>query len=300
MKYFYSLAVAALVLTACSSDEPAGNNGGEPVAADVTASIDGVMSRAHDTSWDNGDAIGISATSAGKTRYANMHYTTTGDGSFSHAGGKATGIFFQDSEEVTFSAYCPFAGTENTAAATISTVKTDNQAVQKSFDFLFASGAKASRSNPVLSFTGAAAFSHRMTRLVIKLVTDVNSGFTADAVKGGSYFISGLKHSGEFNTATGIASATGDAGADWQINAAPADADGSRTYSMILYPQTAGELTLKATIDGADYSCKLTPALAAGVSYSYTVTVKKSGIEVSASTINDWISGGNENVDAEM
>lgn len=300
MKQFYIFAAAALALSSCSSDEPAGNNGGEPVAASVTASIDGVKSRAYDTSWDNGDAIGISTVSTGKTQYANMQYTTSGNGSFSHAGGIATGIFFQDTDEVTFSAYYPFYGTEGTSAGVISDVTTLDQTKQKSFDFLFASGAKASRNASTLSFTGETAFSHKMTRLVIELVTDVNSGFDADEVKGGSYFISGLKHSGTFDTATGVASAAGDAADGWQINAVPADDNGSRTYCMILYPQSAGELTLKATVDGEDYSCKLTPALAAGVSYSYTVTVKKTGLEVSDCTINDWTSGGNENVDAEM
>lgn len=301
MKKIYFFAAAALALTSCSSsDEPAASDSDEAVAARVTANIDCVKSRAYDTQWEAGDAIGISTTSTGKTQYANMKYTVSGTSDFIHAGGDASGIFFQDREEVTFSAYYPFTGVEQTAAGVITDAKTDNQAAQKQFDFLFASGAKASRTSSTLSFTGAAAFSHKMTRLVIELITDANSGFTADEVTSGTYFLSGLKHSGSFDTATGTAIATGDASADWQINATPSDASNVRTYSMILYPQADAALRLKATIDGVDYFCNLTPALAAGVSYSYTITVKKTGLEVTNCTINDWNNGGHQTGDATM
>lgn len=300
MKHIFILAAAALMLNACGSDEP-DSTSGSSVEAKVTASIDGVKSRAHDSQWEKGDAIGISTTSTGKTQYANIKYITAlGIADFVHAGGNASGIFFQDTDDVTFSAYYPFVGTERTAAGVITDVTTENQAGQKVFDFLFASGAKASRNNPVLSFTGANAFSHKMSRLVINIVNDDNFGFTLDEVFGGIYTLSGLKHGGTFNTATGEASATGDTSAGWQINASPVDSDNQRTYSLILYPQTDADLTFTATIDGENYSCHLTPDLAAGVSYSYTVTVKKTGLEVSNCTINDWIGGGNEDVDANM
>lgn len=290
MKKILFLAATALALTACSDDEP-GINGGEPVAARVTANIDVPQSRAYNQTWESGDAIGISTTSTGKTQYANMKYSTTGDGNFTHFGGDATGIFFQNTDEVTFSAYYPFTGNENTAAGTIDNVTTENQANQKQFDFLFASGAKASRANSTLSFTGDAAFEHKMTRLILRLQTDATSGFEATEVTSGTYVVSGLKHSGTFDTSTGEAIATGDATSDWTISAQASDADNVRTYSMILYPHTGANLTLKATIGGVDYTCDITPALEAGKSYTYTITVKKTGLTVSNSFIKPWGDG---------
>ncbi len=289
MKKIYLFAAAALTLTACSNDEPGIN--GEPVAARVTANIDVPQSRAYNQIWENGDAIGISTTSNGKTQYANMKYSTTGDGNFSHFGGDATGIFFQNRDEVTFSAYYSFTGNEGTAAGTIADVTTENQANQKQFDFLFASGAKASSANSTLSFTGDAAFEHKMTRLILRLQTDASSGFEAAEVASGIYVLSGLKHSGTFNTSTGEAIATGDATDNWTITATASDADNVRTYSMILYPQTDADLTLKATVDGMDYNCNITPALEAGKSYTYTITVKKTGLTVANSFIKPWGDG---------
>ena len=66
---------------------------------------------------------------------------------------------------------------------------------------------------------------------------------------------------------------------------------------MILYPQQNASLTFKATINGKDYTCELTPALAAATSYTYNITVKKTKLEVSNCDIADW---GSENpVDIE-
>ena len=137
------LAAAALTLTACSNDDE--NLNGGPVAAQVTAGIGGVQTRASGTTWDSGDAIGISTIGSTLTLYANMKYTTSGDGNFTHAadlGGEDSGMFFQDADEtVTFCAYYPFHGNEYTDAGTISDVTTDDQTMQSTFDFLFATGA---------------------------------------------------------------------------------------------------------------------------------------------------------------
>ena len=229
-----------------------------------------------------------------------MCYQTTGDGTFTHAGGDATGIFFESTDPVTFTAYYPFYGTEGESPATIKDVTTDNQKKQTKFDFLFAT-ASASRKDPILSFTGENAFKHKMTRLIINIKTDPNSGFYAEHVTIGQYSISGIKHSGTFNTVNGIATATGDASADWNITAEATDNDNVRTYDMILYPQTDASLTFKANIAGQKYvSPAITPALAAGTSYTYTITVKKTGLEVSTCTIDDWKPGTGGDIDAGM
>lgn len=302
-KYFI-IAAAALALGSCSSDDESANGGNKPVALQVTA---GISTRATGSAWEDGDAIGISTTSTGKTQYANMKYVTT-DGSekslgdFDHDGGTASGIFMQDADEVTFAAYYPFSGNENTDAGVISNINTSDQTNQKAFDFLFASGAKASKEQPVLKFTGEHAFKHAMTRLVINIQTSADHGFEAEDVANGNYTLSGMRHGGTFNTATGEAKVnTEDAVANnWMLTTTANTENTLLTSSMILYPQTADKLTFKATIDSNTYSCEITPALEAGTSYTYTITVKKTGLQVTGCTIADWTTGTGGNGDATM
>ena len=299
------LAAAALTLAACSNDDE--NLNGRPVAAQVTAGIGGVQTRASGTVWENGDAIGISTIGSTLTSYANMKYTTSGNGNFTHAadlGGEDSGMFFQDADEtVTFRAYYPFYGNEYTDAGTISDVTTDDQTMQSTFDFLFATGATASKSQPTVSFNNTVkentSFTHRMSRLVLNITTDANAGFTASDVASGTYSLSGIKHNGTFNTQDGTAVATGDPTSDWQITAANTGTDNEVTYSMIFYPQENASLTFKATINGQDYTCVLTPALAAATSYTYNITVKKTDLEVSNCSIIDWGSGATVDIDAK-
>lgn len=310
-KLFFS-AAAVLMLASCSSDEPAPAINGDGVAAEFTADIAGVKTRAFDTYWESGDRIGISCVSAnGKTEYANMAYETTGDGIFTHVGGKPTGIFFQDNEEVTFSAYYPFNGTEGTSAGVLSG-STSDQSKQKTFDYLFAQEVKGSRSASSIAFTGNNAFNHCMTRLVITVKVDPEAGFSAAEVANGEFALKGLSLNGTFNTLTGVAAANPYSGGligtpenpldlgFWTIPATAGSANETMVSSVILYPQTVESLQFRAIIDNEEYFATIRPALAAGTSYSYTVTVKKQGLEVTSATINDWIEGTGGNVDAEM
>lgn len=290
----YLILAATLTFTACSNaDEPALDNNQKPVAAQVTANISENTSRAYDNQWETGDKIGISTTSTGKTKYSNMQYNHTGSGVFSHNGGDASGIFFQDKQEtVAFSAYYPFNGTEGTSADAIS-ADTQDQTKQKEFDFLYAT-ATASSSTPEVNF----AFTHKMTRMILNITTDPNSGFNATDVRNGKFYLNGIKHSGNFNTATGETKTSGDATDSWEITAAPTNANNMLTYSTILFPQTNPTLIFKAVIDGQDYACNLTSNLDAGKSYTYTITIKKTGLTVSNCSISNWSDGGEINGNA--
>lgn len=283
-----------LALTACSSEENMGLEDNTPVAIQFTAGIGGAQTRAVDTSWDKDDAIGISCTSTGSTNFTNMKYATaTGgtSGTFSYTG-EGTGIFFKDYKDVTFSAYYPFKGTEGTAPGLI-TVNTIDQTKSKELDFLFASGVTTSSSKAInnavpVNFN----FKHKMCRLVLKIKTDATAGFAATDVATGTYYWNYFTHDGTFNTTTGIAKITGAYNENWQINATPADgADNVRTYAMILFPQSI-QGQFKATINGADYiSSMMDCNFAAGNSYEYTITIKKTGVAVSDCTISAWGTG---------
>ena len=75
---FYLLAAAtALLLSACNNEEVPGTQ--ESDLARFTGSIEGVKTRAYDTTWENGDQIGITGTSGWET-YTNMFPLCHGDG----------------------------------------------------------------------------------------------------------------------------------------------------------------------------------------------------------------------------
>lgn len=298
-KYLF-LGMAALAFTACSNEEVI-NDG--PVAAQVSAGIEGVQTRAAGTSWDSNDEIGISC-NGGKTQYTNVYYTVsnTSDGSFT----SSAPIYFQDLEEVTFSAYYPYTAEGGTISKTIAA---DDQKAdaQKKIDYMFASGAKTSKTNPNVKFTndGAtdACFKHRMSQLSFTFKQGADTDLTAMT----DFTISGLKMEGTFNTEDGTATATKTAQAeDLKITETPSASD-TYTRSLILFPQEVsdGKFNLTLTLGEEIYKTELSipedkTALTAGNKYTYTITVNKTKIEVGQSTIEGWGDGGSNSGEATM
>lgn len=82
-------------------------------------------------------------------------------------------------------------------------------------------------------------------------------------------------------------------------------ATGVMTFTMILLPQTlANALVLEISPDDGEYQSysnkdMIKPALEAGYSYTYTITVKKTGLTLSGSTIENWNDGGSHAGDAK-
>lgn len=314
---FIILAAAAMTFAACSNNDEVVNDG--PVAAQISAGVNVPQTRAIDNKWE-ADEIGVMVTNAPSSTmadlYKNVKYTTTtttaAAANFSAPQGE--GIFFQDaSETVTFAAYAPYQSSAvNVLPGTAgvisgSTADQSTREKQKAFDYIYASGATASRSNVEVQFKEANQFTHKMTRLIIIVKTSTQDGFTASQVTDGTYSLSGLNHGGQFNVTTGAAQATGTTITDdWSLTDKSLKKDGETeqvTFTSILYPQTPGSaLTFKASIDGQTYvnNTDINPALGAGLSYEYTITVKKTGLTVSGCTIKSWDGGDTVSGDATM
>lgn len=313
----FILGAAALAFASCSNEEEAMVTGG-PVAAQVTAGVNGPATRAIDNQWEQ-DAIGVmvtdvTGTTTGVTsvmadKYKNVKYTTTANNAeaatFTAEAGQ--GIFFQDaSETVTFAAYAPYQesaadalpGTDGVIAKNTSSQNTRDK--QKAFDFIYASGATASQGSPKVEFKDGNQFKHKMARLIIKVKTSETDGFSASEVAGGAYFLDGLKHDGTFSVITGEAKVTGEAETvtDWSLSENSIKTvnreNNEVTFTSILFPQnptTRGggpDYPFKAIIGGQTYKATISPALEAGKSYTYTITVKKTGLVVSGCTIEGW------------
>lgn len=298
-KYLF-LGMAALAFAACNNEEVI-NDG--PVAAQVSAGIEGVQTRAAGTNWDSNDQIGISC-SGGKTTYTNVLYTVSDVSSGSFASDAP--IYFQDLKEVTFSAYYPYAAAGGTIEKTITATDQEAEA-QKKIDYMFATGAKASKQNPSVKFTNEgdtdARFTHRMSQLSFTF----NQGADTDLTNMADFTISGLKMEGTFNTENGTASVTNTAqAAELKITETPSASD-TYTRSLILFPQQVenGKFNLSLTLGGETYKTELSVPnggtdLTAGNKYTYTITVKKTEIVVSQSSIEGWGDGGDGNGTAEM
>ena len=314
--------------------------------ARITAGVSGPKTRAVDNVW-NADRIGVMAvdapgesTTMGK-KYKNVEYQTASTGTFADftPATAGDGIFFEDaSREFTFAAYAPFASSYNASNLPGNngkiTVNTENQhtvAKQEAIDYIYATGAKGSKSNPVISFTDNTAaggsdcsFKHKMARLILKVQVSAADGFTEPSVlRFANYKLGGLIHEGTFDVLTGTATATGTVVNDWMLIESTyptpttqtvtykcvSDYDvntGVMTLTMILLPQTLADyLNLEITPDDGEsqaYSNKdlIKPALEAGYSYTYTITVKKTGLTLSGSTIVNWNDGGSHSGDAMM
>lgn len=319
----YSLLASAMLtfaFTACNNNEIETIPYEGPVPVQVIAGIDGAMTRASDTSWEKGDAIGISCSSTNNvTKYDNMKYVTAnGDGTFTHYDGTtenlANGIFFQGTSPVTFSAYYPFTGTEGSKPGTDGKISgnTGSQSTnQNKIDYLYAGGLTTTYETPTISFSGTdTKFKHKMARLKLVLETSADAGFSADDVKGGTYVLGGLKHEGTFNVTDGTAEAASNVTAvdDWSVSdkCPSVYANGQRTYTMILYPQTVTKaLPFTATISSQNYKneadIKFTDnKLLAGTSYTFTITIKKDKLVVSGCTIEGWGTEQTGSGDAKM
>ena len=260
----------------------------------IVASIENTETRASGTSWDADDRIGISTVPGTKTVYSNVPYKWDG----SKFNPESETIYFQSAEDVTFNAYCPYS-----AAGGILTATTD-AAAQKdlpAIDFLYASGATAGMSSPVVQFIGDKAFRHRMSQISLTFVEGDDMEFTG---KLEFYTLGGLVLKGEFDSETGIAQAqAGETPADLSI-ALENVTVANKKYSaapVILFPQdvTGGKIAMKVHVDGVEYATELIlpdadgdgvkdTALKSGYNYTFTIRVSKTAIVISTAEISPW------------
>lgn len=287
----FALAALALSLAACTNDTENLNDG--PVAAQFTAAIgDNVtattrVSGTDGDQWDKGDCIGITCT--GGSSYNNVPYVTTGDGNFTPVG---TIIFFDSPDEVTFRAYYPYKDdNEMTEGKIAATTDAKAQEVQTQHDFLFADGAKGSTYNPDVSFTGANAFSHCMSRITLNFKG--GSGVTIPTDGPTSYTLKGLLLEGTFDPTTGQTATTTTTTADVTLS-------GNRT-SSIFFPQEVESIGMEILLNGNTYYTALPVKdgkLQSGKEYHYEITISHRDVMVNA-TIKAW-DKVNENVNVNI
>ena len=315
-KTLAALLLAAASLAACVKTEVS-QPSSDPSLVSFSA---GIRTRAYDTTWESGDMIGISGTSYDKD-YTNVAYMTSSEegsnlGTFTVAN-EGEEIYYQDNNEVTFTAYYPW---NDLQGATSITADSRVQSQQKTFDFLWAQ-ATGSKASPEVVFT----FAHSMAKLVLTIKKGADVSYAE--VKEALISLSGVTTDGTFNVTTGVAAAESTASVQtwcfannttettYNTEQVPNNDDETVSYTLILFPQafSAGSPSVTAELTGRqsftahlDFTAANTAAgdanatnsWVAGRQYNLSVTLHKTSLEVGECTITGWDEEDAGNVDA--
>lgn len=286
---------AALILTAgCTNDnEETDTPAGGRVALQVSSGID-VQTRAHDAVWEADDAIGIYMLDGTTTEAANCKYTTTStdtDGSFTAAEGQ-TIYFPTDGSQRDFTAYYPYRTplTGNLYAVDVAT-----QAVQKDIDLMGAAKVTGKTKNdPKVAFE----FQHKLVKLCLTIKPDGTS-LTAEDMKELTVSITKQKTKATYDVLEG-----GDVTVDVDNNDPVTvqlltATDGTSSEGIVLPAATTENMQLTFRLKNGPLfkwdinSAEKSKQFVAGSKYMYTITVGKTGIEVTSS-VKDWNKGNGE------
>ena len=260
-------AVLLLTLVACNRNEKP-----EPQPVDFSQyklRVEPVLTRATETNFENGDAIGLSVSRPAGDYAANVKLT--------HDGTAFSGDlnWYDEGEEAsTLKAYYPYK--EGDALPTMFTVQQDQSAGTASSDFI-----SAVKENVLPSANAVPmVFKHRLSRLIITVVNntgaDIESLVFEEIVP-------------VANIAADLTAKVAD-GAKWQP-IKPFFQDGK--YYAIVPGQTVAPV-LKVTAGGKTLTRQLEEAtLEAGKQYSVSAVVNKDKIQVVlAGEIENWNDGG--------
>lgn len=320
---FLYIAAAALLFAACANEEDGiGNNG--PVAATVQADIsNNIKTRgtADNDSWTAGDAIGVYVTSTGNTTGTNVKYEYSETGDFV----SANPIYFRDSEEQTFSAYYPYIDDPNNDKFDEDGWLKNDWTIDYSNpsktllanDFLFASGAMASKASPMVNFfdlnnMGESLpekdhrFKHKMS--MIEFTVSAGEGIESRKSNLQSITLDKIKTQGKINVKTGATEVTGTPSpTTLPVTGLLTDA---RVCKFILFPQEFEnkELTISCSVlynentsNNYTTTIPLPNGFEGGKKYTYTITVRDNSIVIGNANITGWgIGVDNGSLDAEI
>lgn len=285
------MAALTLALAACSNDEMPDPLADGPVAMNVTADISAVATRvsvdgAGSAKFTAGDVIHVVAdeTSA-------YDYTLQSDGGSWSAGSKP--YYFQNRENVNFKAWYAdpaLSLSDNEISIDTRIQKVNDENNWNQLDILVTPTVTANVTSPKINFTGSNAFGHIMSQ--VSFVFKTGDGISNLGALSG-YTVKGITTDAKFNTQTcelAPGSNTGDI-----VVANLTDATGTeyKATPLILLPQTIGSntFTLEVIYGGQTYKATLAvPAEGwlAGYSYTYNVTIKNTGLEVTDAAISGW------------
>lgn len=271
MKSLLGIMLSLSILQSCQNDETNGiqnevNRNGITFSSIID---DAQNSRAHDTSWEANDVIGLfMLTSSDKNvTERNIPYITSkGDGYFVS---QNTPIYYpEDNSTVDFIAYYPY--NEETSEYTSYTIDLSNQTRQNAIDLMTAVNLTGRNQT---SPQGNLQFKHLLSKLVLNLKST-----SGNSLKGLKASISGLKVKGTANLAEGTITPSGETTTfSLYINEEATQAE------AILLPQILNEnLKIKLEFNGQskEIDTKISGSIEQGNKYIYNVNVNYQGGEI--------------------
>lgn len=275
-----------LMFSACQKEnnEIVNSDLNEPVSVSFSSQI----SRVIGTQWEKDDEVGISATGGQNVSYTNVKYLSDVSGKFSvPEGGKP--ICYQNKKAMSFTAYYPYSETASEGVISGNTISN-----QDGCNFLWAQASDIQYSStPTVNFT----FNHSMAELRIELTYP--EGTNVEAYK--NVTISGLKHDGNFNINTGVASPNAKAAAqDWNI-ALSEEGTTALSFKGVIFPQAVSGMVLKMNKVDYNIDFKDTEEFKAGKYYTISAVINADGsvkvsMKVNGATIDDYKDGGNAKI----
>ena len=303
-----ALVALTLAFTGCNQDEnlPSGNTD-DRVAIRVSSNIDvtdGVMkktiTRAANDDWYAGDQIGIFMLSGTAVdTYANIPYETAStDGSFAPLDNGTVIYLPVDGSDRNFVAYYPYR--ENVGNGNTYEIDLSNQTPQEAIDFMTAGKVEGiNKTAPTVNFH----FRHRLCKL--RLTIGVDESFTdISALENLKVELTGQRTGGSYNVLTDGAMPTTSGDATITLKTA---ADGLSAEAIVFPSENFNDMQLKFYVEDetTPYTWDLKKSEKAekfeeGKEYIYNITIKKTGINVTA-TIENWGEGneGGETGSAE-
>ena len=281
MKKLLTLASLATLLFSCSE-----NIVETPIEEKLPINISvGVETRANDSAFANGDAVGIyvvnyDGTTAGTlltegNQADNTKFTYNGS-----AWNSDETIYWKDKSTATdFYAYYPYSASVDITAHQFD-VKADqsNEANFWASDFLWG---KTANVTPTANAV-AIQTNHSLSRIIVDVKP--GSGFTSAtwAAANKSVKICDVKTTATINLATGVATATGNASEIIPFAT-------TSNYKAMMVPQTIADDSklIVVTVDGTEYVYRTGYTFKANTQHNFSITVNKDASSVNV-TIGEW------------
>lgn len=295
-----AICAALLLLTGCGNDNETETPGGDGrVALQVSS---GIETRATDTAWESGDAIGIYMLKAGTTDISeeaeNRRYFTADGGSAFTTTAEQTIYFPRDGSTVNFTAYYPH---QETLTDGVFALDVSNQTDLSAIDLMTAAvvtteAAPLDKSHPEVAFT----FRHRLTKLELKIAA--GNGINEADLKGLKVEVTRQRTLGSYDPLHEAFSVNRESENTVTMNTT---ADGTLAQAILLptvdgiNPVILGReflFTLKTTGEVFRWSVPDKKLFGQGDRNIYNITIDRTGLTVTA-TIADWNSGNGDGED---
>ncbi|MFI3248754.1 MAG: fimbrillin family protein [Rikenellaceae bacterium] len=286
-------ALAIVAMVGCSKEDSANEliDTTDQVAATFSAAT---ITRVADNAWETGNQIGISMTNNGLTtlasgNYENVPYTVDDINTGTFKAG-TTVIYYpvDETETVDFYAYYPHSTVDanNDIAVSVATQTYEH------IDLIAAKVTDKTKDSPEVSFTGDAAFKHKLSKLSLT----IEAGDGIASLSGLETTIKGQYTTAKFNIYSfGISGEDGNTVDIEPTTTLDADNKTANTSAILIPTAAVSGSSVVFTLDGNDYVWDTSAiALEQGYEYNYTIKISKIGITVSGATISGWDDGVEE------